>query len=45
MLKLKDDLEIYILEEFGERCPDYSPGCYICIVWRAFDILFDFEEE
>ena len=29
------------LEYFGERCPDYEPGCPTCEGWRQFDRLCD----
>ena len=29
----------YLLKTFGEKCPDYEPGCVVCAVWRLYDDL------
>lgn len=34
-------LKDYITEFYGERCPDYNPGCLNCIKWKAFDLILD----
>jgi len=26
-----------ITQEFGERCPDFDPGCITCQLWRRYD--------
>lgn len=28
-----------ITEAFGERCPDYEPGCHCCEAWKQYDAL------
>ena len=41
-------LEAYIKKEFGEKCPDYSLGCFGCAVYRLLkDIksFYDFCED
>ena len=30
-------LEEAISEYFGERCPDFEPGCPCCRAWAEFD--------
>lgn len=30
-------LEEAIQEHFGERCPDFEPGCPCCRAWAEFD--------
>ena len=30
-------LEEAIREYFGERCPDFEPGCPCCRAWAEFD--------
>lgn len=25
------------VEEWGEKCPDYEPGCPACEAWRLFE--------
>lgn len=37
-----DDLNLIaeaITEAFGERCPDYEPGCFCCDAWKQYDDL------
>jgi hypothetical protein len=33
-------MENALMEHYGERCPEYQPGCLCCEKWRAFDRLF-----
>lgn len=28
-----------ITEAFGDRCPDFEPGCHCCRSWAEFDAL------
>lgn len=32
-------IEEAIREYFGERCPDFDPGCLGCLAWKAVDEL------
>lgn len=34
-------IEEAITAQFGDRCPDYEPGCYCCEAWRELDRLRD----
>jgi hypothetical protein len=34
-----DALANQITEDFGERCPDYAPGCICCELWKDYDRL------
>lgn len=31
----------YLIEFFGERCPEYDSDCEICSRWDAFDTLIE----
>ena len=31
--------EEFLLEHFGERCPDFEPNCDCCKRWAALDVL------
>ena len=31
----------FLVEMFGERCPDFEPGCESCKRWMALDMLLD----
>lgn len=39
---LKVDLQNWITEYWGERCPDCEPGCFVCRAWQAFDAMTEF---
>ena len=43
--ELKDRLEKWIKEYWGERCPDYCESCPCCKAWDAFDYLFQHGQE
>lgn len=30
-------LELYLLEYYGRRCPEYERGCGCCEAWKAYD--------
>ncbi len=45
MSELKDRLEQWIKECWGDRCPDYCTSCSCCKAWDAFDYLFQYGEE
>ena len=32
-------IEEAIREHWGERCPDFDPGCLGCLAWKAVDEL------
>jgi len=37
MLEIRS-VDIKFMNEFwGERCPDYDPGCPVCQAWRLFE--------
>jgi hypothetical protein len=31
-------LNQWMLDNVGERCPDYEPGCPVCDAWHLYDI-------
>ena len=31
----------FLLEWFGERCPDFEPHCEVCKRWAALDTLLE----
>lgn len=33
----KEMIATWIAREVGERCPDYSPSCMLCLIWEYFD--------
>ncbi len=33
--------EPYLTEMWGERCPDFDPGCYCCMKWKLLDELLE----
>lgn len=49
MLEIADPVEVEadagdliaecITEQYGERCPDFEPGCYCCQAWAQYDAL------
>lgn len=36
---MTDKIEEALTEHFGERCPDYEPGCPCCDAWAELDAL------
>lgn len=44
-LALKKEVRKWIGEHYGKRCKKYAVGCGCCEAWRAFDLLFDYEQE
>lgn len=38
-------IEQACLAEFGERCPDFEPGCATCEGWLQFDRLIEAAKE
>lgn len=34
-----DGMADLIKRDFGERCPDFDPGCWCCRMWKAHDEL------
>jgi len=30
------DLKRFIEDQYGERCPDYEPGCACCVAWSVY---------
>jgi hypothetical protein len=32
-----NQIEEAIIEQWGERCPDYAEGCYACDAWQLYD--------
>ena len=32
-------IERTVIEQFGERCPDYEATCIVCRAWKALDVL------
>jgi len=37
---MKKQVENWMKEYWGNRCPDYEPSCSLCKAWRCFDYLF-----
>jgi hypothetical protein len=35
----KNLVEEAVTEYFGERCPEYEPGCACCEGWKQYDTL------
>lgn len=35
----KNLVEEAVTEYFGERCPEYEPGCACCEGWKQYDKL------
>ena len=31
----------FLTETYGQRCPDYEPGCACCEAWQVYDISGD----
>lgn len=31
----------FLKANYGDRCPDYSPGCPICEQWVKYDLIFN----
>ena len=34
-----DRIEEALTEHWGEKCPDYEPGCPTCDAWHQFDAI------
>ena len=32
-------VEEAVTEYFGERCPEYEPGCACCEGWKQYDVM------
>lgn len=37
--------ETFVREYYGDRCDDFDPLCTLCRKWRAFDELFELNED
>ena len=37
---MRDLIEEAVREYFGERCPDFIPGCLCCQAWAEYDRLY-----
>ena len=33
--------EMFLLDQFGEKCNDFDEGCECCKRWKAFEDLFE----
>ena len=44
-IQLKDDMESWMKEHWGERCSEYMEGCGLCEAWKSYDYLFQFFDE
>lgn len=42
---LLENLRKYLLERWGECCPDYSENCLLCKVWETFSYIEEDIEE
>lgn len=38
---LRKSVSRWLVEYYGERCPDHSDGCPCCQKWKAFESLFE----
>lgn len=42
---LPDRMKVWMIKNWGERCPDYEVNCSLCKAWEYFDYLFEWTEE
>ena len=42
---MSDLLEQAVIEYWGERCPDFDPGCPGCLAWKMVDELASLRSE
>ena len=42
--ELLKQLRKRITKEFGRKCKDYHPMCFVCMVWHAYDVLKEASE-
>jgi len=42
---MKKNMFRWMLDNWGERCPDYCKGCALCKAWKCFDYLFEWDED
>lgn len=38
---IRGQTEMFLLDQFGEKCNDYDEGCECCQRWKAFEDLFE----
>lgn len=46
---LKQQVKEYVIANFGERCDpvisDDAPPCWCCEAWKAYDTIFEWEDD
>ena len=41
----KDVVKQLMLQNWGERCPDYCEDCPACKAWKYYDYLFELDKD
>ena len=39
--KVRPSFEAFLVETWGERCPDYCEDCVLCAKWKALDDILE----
>lgn len=37
--KVKENFEKWLIDCYGEKCPEYEKGCALCEIWRNWELL------
>ena len=42
---IKEQTRLWMIEYWGERCPDCDTDCPLCNAWKSFDVMFSYVDQ
>ena len=41
IMDIERKMELWMVKNWGKRCPEYEESCNLCKAWKCFDFIFD----